>query len=122
MKRVTNFFRISMSGLFLFILCSGSLSAMPRLYLEMEDLLLLKIIVMLIGILAGWFISRIIYPFLLEKGTDPFKARNIFNATAFAVIVLAYGISFHTTVNILFFSIALGIISIVWMGVAIIKN
>ena len=123
MKKARNFLKISGIGLFIFTLNSSSLFSMPRLYFEKEDLLLVKILVLFIGMVVAWWVTaKGIYPQLLTKAMDPFKARNIFNATVFAFFVLLYGITFHTMVDILYFSIAVGVIMIAWMFIAIIKN
>jgi len=95
---------------------------MPRLYLESDDLLLKKILVFIIIGGLGALVARLIYPRLLEKAMNPFKAKRIFNATLFSFLVLGYGVTFHTTLDILFFSIALGVTMIASMIVATIKS
>lgn len=113
----------SLVVMYLFMLNDRPLYSMARLYFEKDDSLIVKVIVLLVGMTAGILASaRLIYPRLLETEMNPFKARNIFNATVFAFLVLWYGITFHTTVDILFFSIALGVIMVVWMLAAIIKS
>ncbi|MCI0470666.1 MAG: hypothetical protein L0Y73_03305 [Candidatus Aminicenantes bacterium] len=122
MKTITSFSRIK-AIIFLSLLCSSSaLFSMPRLYFESDDLLLKKILVFIIIGGLGALVARVIYPRLLEKGMSPFKARRIFNATLFSFLVLGYGITFHTTVDILFLSIALGVAMIASMFVAILKS
>lgn len=122
-KKVAAFSRNSLVGVLLLIFTDRSLYGMTRLYFEKDESLMMKILVLLVGMVAAILISaRVIYPQLLETGMDPFKARNIFNATVFAFLVLLFGITFHATIDILYFSIALGVIMIVWMLAAVIRK
>jgi hypothetical protein len=115
--------KISIIGLFVFFIQTGQLFPMTQLYFENEDSLVVKVLVLLIGMGLGILItSKIIYPQLLEHEMNPFKARNIFNATIYSIFVLLFGITFHATINILYLSIALGVAMIIWMLIAIIKN
>lgn len=123
MKKMAQFLKkISLAGLFLFMVHTNPLFSMAQLYLERDDSLTLKILVLLGGMVFFIIIAWIIYSQLLEAEMNPFKARNIFNATIYAFFVLLFGITFHATINILYLSIALGVIMIVWMLIAIIKN
>ena len=123
MKRVGNFLKISAIGTFLFLLTRSELYPMVRLYFEKEDNLVVKVLVLIIGMMVGILITaKIIYPQLIESDMNPFKARNIFNATIFSFFVLFYGITLHTLLDILYVSIALGVVVIIWMLVAVIKD
>ena len=115
--------KISLIGLFVLFVHTNPLFSMTQLYFEKEDSLVVKVLVLLIGMGLGILITaKVIYPQLLEHEMNPFKARNIFNATIYAIFVLLYGITFHATINILYLSIALGVVMIIWMLIAIIKN
>jgi hypothetical protein len=121
--RKTKMNKTGLIGLFLFVAGSTPLFPMAQLYFEKEDSLVTKVLVLLIGMALGVLITaKVIYPQLLEHEMNPFKARNIFNATIYAIFVLLYGITFHATINILYLSIALGVIMIIWMLIAIIKK
>lgn len=123
MKKVGNFLKVSTIGIFLFVFTSPGLFSMARLYFEKEDPLVVKVLVLIIGMIIGILITaKIIYPQLIESDMNPFKARNIFNATVYSFFVLFYSITLHTLLDILFVSIALGVVMIIWMLVAIIKN
>lgn len=123
MKKILAFLKNSFIISFLFILNTKGLFAMSRLYFEKEDSLMLKVLVLIGGMMLGILITaKIIYPELVAKGMNPFKAKNIFNVTVYSFFVLLYGITFHTMINILYLSIALGIIMLAWMLIAIIKN
>jgi hypothetical protein len=115
--------KISLIGIFALFVQTGHLFSMTQLYFESEDSLVVKVLVLLIGMALGILITaKIIYPQLLEHEMNPFKARNIFNATIYSIFVLLYGITFHATIDILYLSIALGVAMIIWMLIAIIKN
>lgn len=122
MKKM-NFLKISLMGFFLFGLNTHYLFPMARFYFEKDDSLVVKILVLVVGMaLSVLVIAKAIYPQLLEEGMNPFKARNIFYATVYSFFVLLFGITFHTTLNVLYVSIALGVIMVVWMLVAILKK
>ncbi len=115
--------KISLIGIFALFVQTGQLFSMTQLYFEKEDSLVFKVLVLLIGMALGILITaKIIYPQLLEHEMNPFKARNIFNATIYSIFVLLYGITFHSTIDILYLSIALGVAMIIWMLIAIIKK
>lgn len=123
MKKTAAFFKISFFSFFLFLMNTTGLFAMTRLYFEREDSLMLKIVVLIGGMAVAILVcAKIIYPELVGKGMNPFKAKNIFNVTVYSFLVLLYGITFHTMIDILYLSIALGVIMIVWMLIAIVKN
>ncbi|MGD2089974.1 MAG: hypothetical protein PVH61_27605 [Candidatus Aminicenantes bacterium] len=122
-KKVGAFSRTVLVGVLLLVLNDRALYSMTRLYFEKDESLLMKILVLLVGMVVAILISaKVIYPQLLETEMDPFKARNIFHATVFAFLVLLFGITFHATIDILYFSIALWVIMIVWMLAAVIKK
>ncbi|UCH94780.1 MAG: hypothetical protein JSV88_31595 [Candidatus Aminicenantes bacterium] len=123
MKRAGKFLTTSAMGIFLFLLTRSELYPMVRLYFEKEDNLVVKLLVLIIGMIVGILITaKIIYPQLIESDMNPFKARNIFNATIYSFLVLFYGITLHTLLDILYVSIALGVVMIIWMLVAVIKD
>jgi hypothetical protein len=118
-----NFLKISGLGLFLFGFNAQYLFPMARFYFEKEDSLVVKLLVLVIGMALGMLVTaKAIYPQLLEEGMNPFKARNIYYVTVYSFFVLLFGITFHTTLDILFVSIALGVIMVVWMLIAILKK
>lgn len=122
-KKMENFFKISSVSLFLLVLNSQYLFSMAGMYFEKDDSLVVKILVFIIGMALFVLITaKFIYPQLLEEGMNPFKARNIFYATTYSFFVLLFGITFHTTLDILYISIVLGVVMIVWMLIAIIKK
>lgn len=122
-KKMENFFKISSVSLFFLVLNSQYLFSMAGMYFEKDDSLVVKILVFIIGMALFVLITaKFIYPQLLEEGMNPFKARNIFYATTYSFFVLLFGITFHTTLDILYISIVLGMVMIVWMLIAIIKN
>lgn len=119
----TNFLKISLLGLFLFGFNAQYLFPMARFYFEKDDSLVVKLLVLVIGMALGMVVTaKAIYPQLLEEGMNPFKARNIYYVTVYSFFVLLFGITFHTTLDILFVSIALGVIMVVWMLIAILKK
>jgi len=119
----TNFLKISGLGLFLFGFNAQYLFPMARFYFEKDDSLVVKLLVLVIGMALGMVVTaKAIYPQLLEEGLNPFKARNIYYVTVYSFFVLLFGITFHTTLDILFVSIALGVIMVVWMLIAILKK